>query len=139
MDPSAIDDALIAKLQNDPALAALTPDGVYWDLAPHGAKAFVVISLVRQGSESVFGARAIEDAIYAVKAVVLNSAQDIRAAAARIDALLDDGTLTVAGATLMSVHRAEDDGRIRFTEPDDFDKAIRWQHRGARYRVQVSL
>jgi len=139
METAAIDDAMVATLQTDPALAALCPDGVFWDVAPHGSKAFVIISLVTQSADAVFGGRAIETTIYAVKAVIVNGAGDIAAAAARIDALLDEGTLTIPGATFMAMHRDDDNGRIRYTEFDDQNKSIRWQHRGSRYRVEVSL
>lgn len=138
-DSSAIDDALIAKLLGDATLMALTPDGVYMDEANPRAQRFVIVSLVNERASMVFEGRAIEDTLYSVKAVILvASGGNARAAAARIDELLDEGTLSVSGYGFMAVFRDDDDGRIRYTEIDAADKETRWQHRGGRYRVQVS-
>jgi hypothetical protein len=136
VDPSVVDEALVAVLQNDTAIKGLLPDGVYWDVAPPAAVAFAVVSLVTGGGVSVFGGRVIDDTLYAVKAVVRDGHGSIASAAAAIDAVLDEGTLSVTGFEAM--YRDDLDGRIRFTEIDDFDRAIRWQHRGARYHVQIS-
>lgn len=138
-DSSAIENALVAKLGADATLLSLMPNGVHMDEAPHGATKFVIVSLVDEVDIAKFGGRAIEDALYLVKAVALfkqGVAPDIRAAAARIDALLEDGTLTAVGYTLMTIHR---ESRIRVTEVDELDAGIRWQHRGGQYRVQCSV
>jgi hypothetical protein len=136
-DSSAIDSALLARLQADTALAALLPDGVWMDEAPQGSQRFVIVSLVDANDEAVFGGRAIEEVTYLVKAVALSTANgNVRAAAARIDAILEDGALTVDGYTFMDMHRT---GRIRGTEVDDLDASLRWLHRGGRYQVRVSL
>jgi hypothetical protein len=60
----------------------------------------------------------------------------VKDAAARIDTLLDNGTLAVAGYKLMLIQREE---RVRVTEVDDVDRSIRWQRRGGRYRVMTSV
>lgn len=137
-DSSLVDDALVQKLLNDSQLKQLMPDGVYWDEAKTGAKRFVIVSLVDENDAATMGkGRSIEDALYLVKAVELASAgANIRAAAKRIDQLLDDGTLTIDGYELMSISR---DSRVRSTEVDEVDPTIRWQHRGGRYRVQVAV
>jgi len=135
-DSSDIDNALIAKLGADSALLAICTNGVYWDEAPPDATKFVIVSLVDEVDVPVFGARAIEDAVYLVKAVGLSTATtNIKGAAARIDVLLDGGSLTVTGYKLMLMQR---ESRIRLTEVDEVDPAIRWQHRGGHYRVMVS-
>jgi hypothetical protein len=135
-DSSEIDAALVAKLGADTALLALMPNGVYVDEAPPGMTRFVIVSLVEAHDVAEFGRRAIEDAVYLVKAVALSTANaNIRAAAARIDALLEDGVLTVAGYTHMAMHRVE---RVRATEVIDVDSSLRWQHRGGRYQVVVA-
>lgn len=135
-DSSAVDAALVAKLLGDAALTALIPDGVYFDAAKQGATRFVIVSLVDAHDTPQFGARSFEDALYLVKAVALSSSgADVRAAAARIDALLEGGTLAIAGYSVMVLEREE---RVRYTEVDDADQSIRWQHRGGRYRVMVS-
>ena len=106
------------------------------DVATGGAKRFVLVSLVIASDLGQFGGRAIEDVLYLVKAVVFNGVNgDVPAAAARLDALLEDGRFPIAGYELMSCVRAE---RVRGTEVDDADPSIRWYHRGGRYRVQAT-
>jgi hypothetical protein len=137
-DSSDIDLALVTKLQNDATLAALMPDGTYMDEAPDGKRQFVIVSLVDAHDEPIFGARAFEDALYLVKAVELSTVtpKNIKAAAARIDVLLEQGTLTIAGYGLLTMRR---DSRVRLTEVDGVDPSIRWQHRGGRYQVVTSV
>jgi hypothetical protein len=143
-DSSDIDAALVSKLGADAALLNLMKNGVYVDQAPPGSERFVIISLVEEVDDRQFGGRSHEDALYLVKAVALSTATppvgasisaDAKSAAARIDALLEGGTLTVAGYTLMALHR---ESRIRITEVDDVDPAIRWFHRGGQYRLVMS-
>lgn len=135
-DSSEIDSAIVAKLLADATLMALVPDGVFFDIASPNAQRFVIVSLIDESSDAVFGARATETPLYLVKAVMLSSSGgNIKAAAARIDALLEGGTLAVAGYTLMNMQR---DARVRMTEVNDDDASIRWFHRGGRYEVMVS-
>jgi hypothetical protein len=85
----------------------------------------------------MFGSRAFEDALYLVEARALStSGGNVKDAAARIDALLENGTLAVAGYKVMVIQREE---RVRITEVDDVDQSIRWQRRGGRYRVMTSV
>ncbi len=144
-DSSNIDAALLLRLTSDTTLLALCPNGVYMDEAPQGSTRFVIVSLVEEADEAVFvTGRAIEDALYLVEARMLASAGgDIKAAAARIDVLLEDQPLTlgsppsaVPGYTWMTVHR---EGRLRLTEVDDVDPKLRWYRRGGHYRVQMAL
>lgn len=137
VDSSLIDAALLARLDNDALLMAILTDGVYFDEARQNAQKFLIVSLLDHVDESVFGGRAIESALYLVKAVTLGPSGDtVKSAAARIDVLLEDQPLTVAGYTWMSTHR---EARIRKTEVDQVDTAIRWQHRGGHYRVEMSV
>jgi hypothetical protein len=92
-DSSDVDNALIAKLGADSALLALMPNGAYMDEAPPGSTRFVIVSLVEAIDAQAFGARAFESALYLVKAVERSPGGNVKAAAARIDALLDNGTL----------------------------------------------
>ncbi len=135
-DSSAVDTALLGKLNGDATLTAF--GGTYWDEAPDGSTAFVIVSLVNEDDIGQFGGRSYEDALYLVKAVALSTAtgKDVKAAAARIDVLLEGGTLTPTGYTLMTMQR---ESRVRYTEVDEADASIRWQHRGGRYQVAVSL
>lgn len=136
-DSSDIDAALIGKLSGDAALTALATDGIVFDEAPQGKTKFVVVSLVDQHDEPQLGGRAFEDATYLVKYVELGpSGVNAKAAAARIDALLDNQPLTVTGYSLMTMRR---ESRVRLTEVDEVDRSLRWQHRGGRYQVVTSL
>jgi hypothetical protein len=138
-DSSDIDSALVATLQSDATLTGLMPGGVYVDEAPAGLTQFVIVSLVDEVDVPKFGGRAFEDALVLVKAVEKKPATgsgNIKAAAARIDAVLEDAVLTVAGYTPMACYREQ---RVRTTEVDGVDTSIRWFHRGGRYRVQQSV
>lgn len=139
-DSSDIDSALIAKLGSDTALLALMPDNVWLDEAPEKSKRFVIVSLVDEADARRFEGRSHEDALYLVKAVALSTVSganvSAKSAAARIDALLDGGTLTVTGYGLMAMYR---EGRLTpQVEPDQVDASIRWYHRGGHYRIVMS-
>jgi hypothetical protein len=136
-DSSAVDAALMVLLGADAALLALCPNGVYWDEAPAGAKRFVIVSLADEADVAEFQRTAFEDALYLVKAVMLDGTSgNIRAAAARIHQLLQDtNALEVAGYGIMAIYR---ESRVRQTEVDGVDPMVRWQHRGGRYRVQAA-
>src|SRR6476469_4160692 len=130
-DSSNIENAVIALLGSDATLLALVPNGVYYDEAPPGATRFVIVSIVDENDVPMFSGRAFEDALLLVKAVMLSTdGGDIKAASARIDALLDQQALTVSGYATVMMRR---ESRIRLTEVDDVDQSIRWLHRGGRY------
>lgn len=136
---SDIDNALVAKLQADTALLALMPDGVYFnDKGPWpGAKRYVEVSLVTTDDVPMLQRRSHEEIRYQVKAVGLSKLNpDVNGAAARIDALLEGGSLTVSGYTCMVIKREQ---RIRYPEPDADDPTLRWWHRGAHYTVMMSV
>ena len=137
-DSSDIDNALVVKLSGDATLLALCPNGVYVDEAPPGMTRFVIVRLVDEADEATYvKGRTIEDALYAVEARMLSTAGgNIKAAAARIDVLLEDQPLTVTGYTWMTLHR---ESRTRLTEVDDADPSIRWYRRGGEYRCQMSV
>lgn len=136
-DSSEVEAALLAKLNGDATLMALATDGAHFDEAPSGKTKFVIVSLVDENDVSQFGGRAYEDALYSVMYRERStSGMNAKAAAARIDALLDNQPLTVNGYTLMMMRREK---RLRLTEVDEIDPALRWQHRGGQYQVMVSL
>lgn len=143
-DSSDIDAALVAKLGADATLLSYCQNGVYVDEAPQGATRFVIVSLIDEVDEAVFGGRAFEDALYLVEARMLSTASgNIKAAAARIDALLEDQPLLfgspptpVPGYVWMTMHR---ESRVRATEVDAVDPSIRWYRRGGHYRLQMAL
>jgi len=62
-DSASIDNAIIAKLGSDATLLSLVPNGIYMDEAPQGMTRFVIVSLIDESDEPVFGARAYEDAL----------------------------------------------------------------------------
>lgn len=137
-DSALIDAALLARLSGDATLMAICTDGVYVDEAKQNATKFVIVSMVDQFDESVYVlGRAIESALYLIKAVTLGSSSlQAAQAAARIDAILEDVPLTASGYTGMSLFR---ESRLRLTEVDEVDPSIRWQHRGGNYRVEMSV
>jgi hypothetical protein len=141
-DTSDVDAAIVSLLLNDSALSALLPDGVYFDEAAQGKTRFLIVSRIigfDVPTYAPFGTpkRAQEDLLYLVKAVVkTSSGANIKAAAARIDALLDDQALTATGYSAVWASREEP---IRTTEVDEVDATIRWQHRGGRYRVLATV
>lgn len=137
-DSGQIDNAVLAKLNGDATLLAMLPQGAHFEEAPAGSKRFVIVSLADEVDAHGFDGRVIEDAEYLVKAVALSTVAteaNMRAAAARIDTLLEGGTLTATGYTLMTMHRTR---RIRVTEVDDSDPSVRWFHRGGFYTVTMS-
>ncbi len=136
-DTSDIGAALIMKLGSDAQLLALCPNGVYWDEAPPGSTRFVIVSFVSSLDVGVFGRRAVEEGVYMVEARMYSTVPgaNIKAAAARIDALLEDQPLTVPGYTWMTMHREE---ALRMTEVDDLDPSIRVFRRGGRYRIEMA-
>lgn len=137
-DTSAIANAVIAKLGADATLLALVPNGVHWGEAPAGSTRFVIVSLADAHDIITFRGRTIESALFSVEARMLVSAGgNIQAAAARIDALLEDQPLTVAGYTWMSTLR-ESPSRPA-PEIDAVDTSIRWNRRGGMYRVEMSI
>lgn len=140
-DSSEIDNALIAKLIGDSTLAALMSDGVYWDVAKAGKTRFVLVSLADPRDVLTFNRRSLEDHLYIVKAVGLLSVVTVpqmKDAGARIDALLDGGTLTATGYTFAAMFRDPDIPRIRTKEVDAVNSAVEWEHRGGYYRVVMS-
>ncbi len=140
-DSCAIDAALVEKLRSDATLQSLMPDGVFFGAGAPGLTRFIVVDLIAGEDRRLFDARD-EDCLYLVKAVALNDDNgDARAAAARIDELLDPpypappATLDVPGYGVMAISRVE---RIRMLDVDDEDNQIRWQHRGGQYQVLAS-
>ncbi len=149
-DSRQVDLALKATLEADTTLRGLLTDGWFFDNAAQGAQNFGIISLVEEVDEDVMteegtSGTVFEDALYAIKAVTLGTgATTAAAAAARLHVILQDQRLTnpglspsdVPGYYWMTTHREK---RIRYSEVDDSDPSIRWQHQGGYYRVQMGL
>jgi hypothetical protein len=139
---SAADNALIARLLGDPILLGFCPHGVYWDLAPPGSKAFVIVSIVDAHDEPEFGGTAYEETLYAIEArmvAVIGQLTNIRAAADRIHTLLQDQPLMVPGYHWVSLHRdTEGSARIRRTDVEAGDQGVLWYRRGGYYRLLLT-
>lgn len=133
-DSSDVDAAICAVLDGDAELSALMPGGVWYDVAARGVSKFVLVSMLAHEDQRVFGERGFEVFTYLVKAVALGTAgADVKAAAARIDVLLEDARLSATGYHWMNCQRIE---RIRIKEFDDLSGGT-WQHRGGHYEVWV--
>lgn len=140
MASSAIEAALLATLRADATLTAALPDGIHVALAPQHASAFGLVTLESAADQPVFGPpgqrRAWEDVTYEVAAVTRSTSPSAGLdAAERIETLLEDAALTVAGYTGVSVERV---GRVRYPDPDPVDASIVWQHAGVRVRVRAT-
>jgi len=137
IDPNEVDRAVIGALSSDATLAGLLPGGVFWDLAPVGSTAFVIVSLsVSRGYDELAQGITSRTFVYLVKAVAKGTSSAPTAAAdARIQAILDRGTLdlTAAGCSLMVARWID---RVRYTE--NVTASEIWQHRGGRYEVTVT-
>jgi len=133
-----IDNALAAKLGSDATLRALMPNGVFWDVAPVDCTQVVILSFVDEKDEHEHQKRAIEDTVYEVKVIERSTVttSNIDAACGRIDELLDGGTLTAPGYTLMVMYRER---RRRSTVRDEASLEIRWFEEAAQYRVMMSV
>jgi Concanavalin A-like lectin/glucanases superfamily len=141
-DSSAIEDAVIATLRADAALAALMPDGVYKGVADPGAQRFVLVDQIAELDAVLFGRRrAFEDFLFLVKAVGLEpSGGAVRAAAARIDTILDPpgarAVIDIPGYRLMACRRVAHVHPA--PENDDANPTAQWLHRGGQYQVMVA-
>ena len=135
-DASGVDAALLARLASDATLAAMMPDGVYFDIAAPGSTAFVIVSLMAHETEyQLQQETAWEIYTYMVKAVTIGtSGLSAKAAADRIHELLQNAELHPDGYYDMRCQRTE---RLRNTEVDEASDA-RWQHRGGLYEIWVA-
>jgi hypothetical protein len=139
----AIRAAIVQKLMADGTLMGLMTDGVAWDIAPQNATKFVKLSLADSTRAGMFAEPAVagsgvayEEATYLILAVALaSSGVDVRQAALRIEALLDNQPLTVANYTWMETTI---DRHVDITTVDPSDASIRWQSRGGYYRVRMT-
>lgn len=136
-DSGAIDAALLQRLGSDTELLQLMPNGVHFGIAPQESHAFVLVAIVTAEDTLGFGGRAFETVHYLVKAVerTAGAVLNARAAAKRIDALLEHQRLTIDGYGCLGVHRVR---RIRYPEADERDVSVRWEHRGGEYAVMTA-
>jgi hypothetical protein len=131
--------ALYGKLAGDTTLTNLlgTPapgysKAIYHDEAPGGADYPYVIFSKSAGTptEAFQAPSAFEDDIWLVKGIDRNSTADTaEAIQARIQALLNDATLTISGATHTYLRRQSD---VQYPETV---QGVRYKHAGALYRL----
>jgi hypothetical protein len=136
-DSAYVEHALVAYLAADPILATLLPDGIYLDRADvvPDAAAFAVVMLVHESDVLTFEGRVGEVYVF----LVLATARDtiVTAAAARIDALLEDAIFPIPGGfTLQAIVRSD---RIAHDEPDPVDPDVTWTWHGGEYGLLVAL
>ena len=136
IDPNEVDRAVIGALAADAELASLLPGGVYWDLAPVGTTAFVLVSLsTSRGLAELANRDTFREFVYLVKAVARGSSSSPTSAAdKRIQTILDGQPLDLAaaGGELMVMRWVD---RVRYTETSGDEV---WTHRGGRYQVTVT-
>lgn len=133
MDP--IEEAVIAKLRADATLRTLAPGGVFQDIAPPAVgEPFVIVTL--QAHQDIYeqdvasAEPAMETGFVLVKAVgQATTRAAVKAAGARVHAVLQGATLTISGGHSMDVSR---ENRVAYVEADG---PVRWQHSGGIYAV----
>ena len=135
-DTGKIASAIQSKLMADTGaggVLTLMPDGVWFGVAPPNKTKFVIISLASSHDELQFGSRAFEELVYLVKAVEQSTSMtNVKAAAARIDALLNFQPLTATGYGNVMPSRSE---YVEYPEVDEINPDINWQHCGGLYEV----
>lgn len=121
----------MTTLQADATLATAAPGGVHRHFAPESTTgAFVVVTPQLNTPTYDEGGEAYEVARVQVKAVERSTTgSGAQTAADRVDALLNQATLTIAGFSCMTCHRVE---TFEFVERDSMHV---WQHRGADYEI----
>lgn len=108
---------------------------IYFQQAPDDAPFPFVVFNRQSGlpTEAFQAPSALETDVWLVKAVDRDTtADDAEAIAARIQALLNDASLSISGATLLYLRRQSD---IDYSEVHD---AVQYKHVGALYRLVYS-
>ena len=136
---TAVRRAVYGKLAGDTTLNNLlgTPatgysKSIYHNTAPAGASFPYVLFNKQSGvpTEAFTDPSAYETDVWLVKAVDRNTSADTaEAAAARVQALLNDASLSISGSTLMYLRRQSD---VEFEEEA---QGVRYQHVGSLYRL----
>lgn len=131
---NAVETALQAKLAGDATLVGLGVQGVFHRRAPQGqAEPVVVFNQQSAVDYYTHAGRAYRDLVYLVKAIDQSeSAARAGQIADRLDALLTDQPLTVAGWTVIARPRRFID--VDYDEPAE---GIIYQHLGGLFRVKV--
>lgn len=135
---SALRTAIYERLATDPTMQGLlgAPDAIYHQRAPAGTAAPYIIFQKQTGNpEWTFGANRsdhLQHERWLIKAVCTGgSATPAEDAADRIDELMHDAPLQVAGATVRYCRRASD---VEYPESNGPDL---YHHRGAIYQIDT--
>lgn len=131
--------ALYGRLAGDSTLTGLlaTPAGgysqaIYFQQAPAGAAHPLVIFNKQSGvpTEAMGAPSALEEDVWLVKAIDKSpSADSAEAVQARLQALLNDATLSISGGSLLYLRRQSD---VEYPEVAD---GVLYHHAGALYRL----
>lgn len=139
----AVRRALYGKMSGDATLTAMLgspPSGyskaIYYQAAPDGAEfPYIVFNKQASTPRYAIGARAYDDDVWLVKAVIRSSgpggdspdaADDI---ASRLDVLLTDGTISISARTQLYLRRVSD---VDFSEVSD---GTLYRHAGSNFRL----
>lgn len=128
--------ALYAALAADATLTGMldAPTGIFHAVAPQNAGTpFVTLQKQAGTPDWQFGGEHIQSELWTIKAVDrATSATRAEDVAARIDVLLNDADLTIAGRDLLAIYRESD---VEYTETADGGTYF---HVGAMYRIQTA-
>lgn len=134
--------ALYGRMTGDSTLTGLLgtaapgyTQNIYYQLAPEGAGyPFIVFNRQASTPRYTLAERAFDNDVWLVKAIDRNtdtrsSADQVEAVAARLDALLTDGALSISGHTQLYLRRESD---IDYAEVDG---DVIYRHAGSNFRL----
>lgn len=128
----AIRTGLAQKLAADATLAALIPGGIHHSVAPAQASYPLLIFNQQSNARAVqaFGDKEGRTSLWLVKGVaVAPNADRADAISAAIEAVMDEGSLTISGGSLYRMNWESD---VQYAESED-GELIR--HSGSIYRI----
>jgi hypothetical protein len=106
MASDAIDTALVNYLAGDATLTGILTGGVHWFVNGNEAEPpFATVQLFTGKDVRELRRKAWEECRYLILVVTDNDIATARQACARIDALLDGGTFSISGYTLLKSER----------------------------------
>lgn len=131
---AGVETMLATVLGTDATLTTLAPGGVWRDIAPSGVTGTIVVfSFVSAPDDYTLKLRAMTNFTYLVKAIAPGeSSAPAHAAAAQIDALLNDATPTLADGRVLNMRRTQS---TSMSEPLGGET---YQHVGGYYLIQAS-
>lgn len=133
---NAVKAALWSKLANDGTLNAMLAGSqyVFDGMAPQEtARPYIIFQIVSGVPSHSFSGRVYDNDLILVKGLT-DGFSTVAAGqiAERIDTLLDDGTLSISGRTLLYMRRDDD---VEYAETTG--EGVRINHSGAQYRCWV--